>query len=255
MSLYVREAGSKDGPTIVFLHGGPLSSAMWLPQFERLADYHCLAPDLPEQGKSADIGPFTLEDAARRAAELIRERVPGGRAHVVGLSAGAAVAVRLLRDAPEVVDHMLVSGAPSRISPFLARLNDLNEPVIRWLGPERLTNLIMQQFRIPQEYRPLVLEGIQEGKPAFIRHYDHELTRIVLPSETHTPLLITVGQKETIPAKRAARELCRVIVGARGVIVPHAGHVWSLEAPDLFAETVRAWTTDSPLPSSLIELV
>lgn len=254
MDLYVREAGSRVAPTIVFLHGGPLSSAMWLPQFERLADYHCLAPDLPEQGKSADIGPFTLEDAARRVAELIRERVPGRRAHVVGLSAGAAVAVRLLRDAPEVVDHMLASGAPTRISPFLAKLNDLNEPVIRWLGPERLTNLVMQQFHIPQEYRALILEGIRESKPEFIRHYDYELTKIVLSGEARAPLLITIGQKETLPAKRAARELCRVIAGAQGRMVPHVGHVWSLEAPDLFAETVRAWITDSPLPSSLVAL-
>ena len=254
MSLYVREAGSRDAPTIVFLHGGPLSSAMWLPQFERLTDYHCLAPDLPEQGKSADIGPFTLEDAARRVAELIRQRVPGGRAHVVGLSAGAAVAVRLLYDAPEVVDHMLASGAPTRISPFLAKLNDLNEPVIRWLGPERLTNLVMQQFHISQEYRPLILEGISESKPEFIRHYDHELTKIVLPGEARAPLLITVGQKETIPAKRAACELSRKIVGARGVMVPDVGHVWNLETPDLFAETVRAWVTSSPLPSRLVML-
>jgi pimeloyl-ACP methyl ester carboxylesterase len=254
MDLYVREAGSRDAPTIVFLHGGPLSGAMWLPQFERLADYHCLAPDLPEQGKSADIGPFTLEDAARRVAELIRKRARGGRAHVVCLSAGAAVAVRLLHDAHEVVDHMLVSGAPTRMSPFLAKLNDLNEPVIRWLGPERLTNLVMRQFHIPAEYRLLILEGIRESRPEFILHYDYELTRIVLPGEAHAPLLITVGQKETLPAKRAARELCRVIAGAQGRMVPHVGHVWSLEAPDLFVETVRAWITDSPLPSGLVAL-
>lgn len=254
MSLYVREAGSRDAPAIIFLHGGPLSSAMWLPQFERLPDYYCLAPDLPEQGKSAEIAPFTLEDAARRVAELIREQVPGGRAHVVGLSAGAAVAIRLLRDEPEVVDRMLASGAPSRLSPFLAKLNDLNEPVIRWLGPECLTSLIMQQFRVPQKYRPLVLEGIREGRPEFIRHYDHELTSITLPDEASAPLLITVGQKETVIAKRAARDLCRAIVGARGAMIPGVGHAWSLEAPDLFVETLRAWITDAPLPPSLVML-
>src|SRR5260221_12249244 len=60
---------------------------MWQPQFERLADfYHCLAPDLPECGHSAAIGPFTLKDAAGRVASVIRERVPAGCAHVVGLS-------------------------------------------------------------------------------------------------------------------------------------------------------------------------
>ena len=70
----------------------------------------------------------------------------------------------------------------------------------------------------------------------------------------HAPLLITVGQKETIPAKRSAREMVRTIRGAKGVMVPGVGHVWSLQAPDLFTETVRAWVTDALLPSSLIML-
>src|ERR1700726_182768 len=67
VSLYVREAGPADPPAVLFLHGLELSSAMWQAQFERLADYyHCLAPDLPECGNSAAIGPFTLKDAASR---------------------------------------------------------------------------------------------------------------------------------------------------------------------------------------------
>jgi pimeloyl-ACP methyl ester carboxylesterase len=122
MSLYVREAGPVDAPTIIFLHGGGLSSAMWQPQLERLHDYHCLAPDLPEQGNSANIGPFTFADASRQVADLIRERVPNGRTHLVGLSIGGAVAVRLLRDAPEVIDHVMISGTATRINQGLAVL-------------------------------------------------------------------------------------------------------------------------------------
>ena len=106
MSLSVREAGPVAAPAVLFLHGLGLSGAMWQPQFERLADfYHCLAPDLPECGNSAAIGPFTLKDAAGRVASVIRERVPGGCAHVVGLSLGGAVALQMLRDEPQVVDH------------------------------------------------------------------------------------------------------------------------------------------------------
>lgn len=254
VSLYTRESGPSNAPTIVFLHGGPLSSAMWQPQIERLTEFHCLAPDLPEQGMSADIAPFTLADAAHRVAELIRERVPTGKAHVIGLSAGGGVALRLLRDTPMVVDHMLVSGAPARISPLLARLNDLNAPVIHWLGPERITDMIMRQFHTPQQYRPLVLEGIQQGKPSFIIHYDQELTKIELPQETPVPLLICVGQKETLPAKHSARQIARTIHGAKGVMVPGVNHFWSLENVDLFTQTIRAWITDTALPDGFIAL-
>lgn len=54
MSLNVHEAGSASAPLIILLHGGGLSSAMLQPSLKSLHDYHFLAPDLPEQGKSAD---------------------------------------------------------------------------------------------------------------------------------------------------------------------------------------------------------
>jgi len=50
MLLSVREAGPTEAPTIVFLHGGGFSRAMWQPQLDRLHEYHCLTPDLPEHG-------------------------------------------------------------------------------------------------------------------------------------------------------------------------------------------------------------
>jgi hypothetical protein len=51
--------------------------------------------------------------------------------------------------------------------------------------------------------------------------------------------------------KRAARSLSRTLP-AQAVMAPGVGHVWNLEAPDLFTETVRAWMTDQPLPQELV---
>lgn len=254
MPLYVREAGPADAPSIIFLHGGGLSSSMWQPQLERLHEYHCLAPDLPEQGNSANIGPFTLEDASRRVADVIRERVPGGRAHIVGLSIGGAVAVQLLRDAPGVIDHVMISGTATRINAGLAVLMRLNEPFMRFLSPDQQTNLTLRQFHIPAEYRDLVLEGVRTCKPEANTHFSKELTKIELPQKVQAPVLVVVGQKETIVAKHAAQQLMKEIEGARGVMVPGVGHAWNLEAPDLFTMTVRAWITDVPLPQELVTL-
>src|SRR2546421_1362550 len=118
MALYLREAGPVNAPCIVCLHCLWLSSVMWQAQIERLShEYHCLAPDLPEHGKSTDIGLLTLENTSRVLARLIREQTPHGRAHIVGLSLGGSVALGLLRDVPEVVDHMMVSGTAAHFSP------------------------------------------------------------------------------------------------------------------------------------------
>jgi pimeloyl-ACP methyl ester carboxylesterase len=53
LSMFYREAGPKDAPTILLLHGFPSSSRMFEPLFARLADrYHLLAPDYPGFGHS-----------------------------------------------------------------------------------------------------------------------------------------------------------------------------------------------------------
>src|SRR5437773_3290490 len=48
LSSFYSEAGPKDGPTLLLLHGLPSSSRMFEPLFSRLSDrYHLIAPDYP----------------------------------------------------------------------------------------------------------------------------------------------------------------------------------------------------------------
>ena len=53
LSLFYREAGPRDAPTVLLLHGFPSSSRMWQPLLDRLADrFHLVAPDYPGFGHS-----------------------------------------------------------------------------------------------------------------------------------------------------------------------------------------------------------
>src|SRR5579864_8349996 len=53
LSIFYREAGPKDAPTILLLHGLPSSSRMFEPLLTRLANnYHLVAPDYPGFGHS-----------------------------------------------------------------------------------------------------------------------------------------------------------------------------------------------------------
>jgi len=46
LSIFYREAGPKDAPTLFLLHGLPSSSRMFEPLFARISDeYHLVAPD------------------------------------------------------------------------------------------------------------------------------------------------------------------------------------------------------------------
>jgi pimeloyl-ACP methyl ester carboxylesterase len=53
LSIFYRDAGPKDAPVILLLHGLPSSSRMFQPLLTRIADsYHLIAPDYPGFGHS-----------------------------------------------------------------------------------------------------------------------------------------------------------------------------------------------------------
>jgi hypothetical protein len=65
--------------------------------------------------------------------------------------------VRLLRDAPEVIDHVMISGTATRLNAVLASLTRVNEPFMRFLSPDQQAQLMLWQFHIPPAYRSLVI--------------------------------------------------------------------------------------------------
>ncbi len=253
MPLYVREAGRGDAPAIVFLHGGGLSSREWIPQLERLSDsFHCIAPDLPEQGQSLDVGPLTMDRCIDGVSAVIHERA-GGKAHLVGLSMGGAIAVTLLARRPELCDRVMVSGTAQPIGRVLAALNNLNAPVLKLMSKDQIAGLLARQFGIPPEKREYV-EDIKLLSPQAVMRTSEILAHIDVPVQAPNPVLICVGGKETFVAKNMAKKYVHTLKNVTGVMIPGGSHLWDVQFPDLFAETVRAWVTASPLPGGLIPL-
>ena len=61
LTIFYREAGPKNAPPILLLHGLPSSSRMFDPLLARLADkYHLIAPDYPGFGHSDWPDPSSL---------------------------------------------------------------------------------------------------------------------------------------------------------------------------------------------------
>jgi pimeloyl-ACP methyl ester carboxylesterase len=70
LSIFYREVGPKEAPTILLLHGLPSSSRMFEPLLTRLADrFHMIAPDYPGFGHSDAPKPaefaYTFDNIAR----------------------------------------------------------------------------------------------------------------------------------------------------------------------------------------------
>ena len=72
LSIFYREAGPKDAPTLLLLHGLPSSSRMFEPLFSRLSDrYHLVAPDYPGFGHSDWPDPKTFAYTFDHYAEIM----------------------------------------------------------------------------------------------------------------------------------------------------------------------------------------
>jgi len=107
LSIFYREAGPKDGPTILLLHGLPSSSRMFEPLFTRLSDrYHLVAPDYPGFGHSDWPDPkqfaYTFDNLAK---------VINGFAEATGLSRYTLY----MQDYGEPVGFRMALAHPNRI--------------------------------------------------------------------------------------------------------------------------------------------
>jgi pimeloyl-ACP methyl ester carboxylesterase len=268
MTLYIQETGPATAPTIVFLHGGGGAGWMWQPQLEELKDFHCLAPDLPEQGQSVLEKPFSISGSADLIADLIRARAHGGKAFVVGLSEGAQITVALLSRSPDVVNRAIVSSALVRSIPGAWMLTPgLIALSYRWSVTPFKNNdwwirLNMKYAAgVPEKYYPFFRQSFQTLTEDGFTNVMLENQRFRVPfrlEQAQTPTLIVCGKKEYSAMRESACDLARVLPNGQAYEVHHSKkmslaeeHNWNMTAPDLFTQMVRAWFTGQPLPAEL----
>jgi pimeloyl-ACP methyl ester carboxylesterase len=115
LSIFYREAGPKDGPTILLLHGLPSSSRMFEPLFNRLADrYHLVAPDYPGFGHSHWPSPKAFAYTFDHYAEIMTrftEALAIPRYTLYMQDYGGPVGFRTVLAHPERVQALIVQDA------------------------------------------------------------------------------------------------------------------------------------------------
>ena len=115
LSIFYREAGPKDAPELLLLHGLPSSSRMFEPLFDRLSDhYHLVAPDYPGFGHSDWPDPKVFAYTFDHYAEVMNHFTDalGLRHYTLYMQDyGGPVGFRMLLEHPERVDTLIVQDA------------------------------------------------------------------------------------------------------------------------------------------------
>jgi pimeloyl-ACP methyl ester carboxylesterase len=264
------ESGTANKETIVFLHGGGISGWMWEGVTAILSrEYQCLVPDLPEQGSSADVAPFTHALAADSVAALIRAHAHGGKAHVVGLSEGAQVTVEMLSRYPQVMKSAIVSSAILRPMPggwlytrgmFCWAYRWFMAPLRNYDGWIRLN--MRSSAGIGDEYFPQFKKSFQELTENGFVNLMYEAMHFGMPAGLENaalPVLVVTGVHEYAQMKDSARDLRAVLpqAQARSVCFGEGStlakeHNWALTDPAFFAAAVKAWVAGKELPVELL---
>jgi pimeloyl-ACP methyl ester carboxylesterase len=112
LDIFYREAGPKDAPTVLLLHGFPTSSHMFRDLIPRLAEkYHVIAPDYPGYGYSSapsvDDFEYTFNNLAKVVTKFI-DKVGIERYSLYLMDYGAPVGYRIAAAAPERVDSLII---------------------------------------------------------------------------------------------------------------------------------------------------
>src|ERR1700722_2260066 len=115
LSIFYREAGRPDAPTLLLLHGFPSSSRMFEPLLTRLsAHYHLVAPDYPGFGHSDAPGSKEFSYTFDHISQVMQRftEVLGLQHYVLYMQDyGVPVGVRMARAHPQRVQAFIIQNA------------------------------------------------------------------------------------------------------------------------------------------------
>jgi pimeloyl-ACP methyl ester carboxylesterase len=236
-------------PAIVFIHGAALDHSVWHWQARYLAHhgFASLAVDLPGHGRSPGNVRTSIEALADWVDAFI-DAAGVGKAHVVGHSMGALVALETALRHPGRVSKLVLAGpsVPMPVGePFLAAARDDSPAAFDmqtvW-GHAR--NVALATSAIPG----LSLLGasrqlVGRARPG-VQHADLAACHAYAPSmeamrQMAIPTLVIAGRRDVMTPLKAGQALARAIPGA-SLVTLDAGHAMMIEAPREMLTALRA---------------
>jgi len=159
--IFYREAGSKNAPAVLLLHGFPTSSHMFRNLIPALADhYHVIAPDLPGFGFSGSPGREQFRYTFEHLAQVIDQFVQSlglNRYAMYVFDYGAPVGLRLALAHPERVTAIISQNGNA----YEAGLSQGWNPIQKyWQQPTPANRAALRDFLTPDAVKQQYTYGV-----------------------------------------------------------------------------------------------
>jgi len=161
--IFYREAGAKDAPTLLLLHGFPTSSHMFRNLIPTLADrYQVIAPDLPGFGfsKSPNREQFgyTFENLAA-VIDRFTEQIGLDRYGIYIFDYGAPVGLRLAFAHPERITTIISQNGNAYEEGLSQGWNPIQK---YWKDPTPANRAALKDFLTPDATKSQYLHGVAD---------------------------------------------------------------------------------------------
>ncbi len=260
LTWHVQEMG--EGPAVVLLHGTGAATHSWRHLMPLLAqDHRVIAMDLPGHGftRGRPSGGLTLPGMAAAVAALLT-KLDVRPAKVIGHSAGAAIALRMVRsgfDVPEIVGlNAALSPFPGFFAPLfqgLARVLVLNPLVPRLFAASARTSGDTGRLLVRSTGSHIDADGVRcyamllgnalhcRGALEMMAGWDLASLQRELPKVAAQVRLIH-GAKDAAVPTNSVEQAARLMPQAELSVLADLGHLAHEERADLVAETISAPT-------------
>jgi pimeloyl-ACP methyl ester carboxylesterase len=241
---WIRLYGRQRPPRVVFLHGAVGDHTGWNGVIRALREldpetWTYAGVDLPGHGHSVGPACPSIGDYAQELAAFLKSRYPPPWV-LVGHSMGGAIAIEAALRYPDLWAGLVLvgTGARLRVHPdLLDRLargakREAIDWLMAWLFGPQTPESVRAQSRARLEQVPLdTLRRDYLACDAFDRMNDLGAIR--------TPTLVVGALQDLMTPPKYSYYLAEHIPGARLVMVPDAGHMLPVEAPDELAQAIR----------------
>jgi pimeloyl-ACP methyl ester carboxylesterase len=210
--------------------------------------FSCIAIDLPGSGESdKPAGPYSTDGYAHQVAAFL-DAIEVERAHVAGVSLGAAVGIHLAARHPHRVRSLSLHSCWDKSDGYLkivleqwrtlaSSLPTVADVVVQGIFPWCFTPAMYVER---PEFVDMLVDFVR-GRPAqpveaFLAQIDaaigHDASAVL--GEIDAPTLITFGARDLVCSTRFAEPLKSGIAGSELVVFEHLSHCGLHEDPETF---------------------
>jgi len=182
LKIFYREAGSKNAPTLLLLHGYPTSSHMFRNLIEDLSHrYHLLAPDYPGFGRSEqppmDDFEYTFDNMAKIVEDFLQV-MNVEKFSIYLMDYGAPIGYRIVAKYPERVESLIVQNGGA----YEEGLREFWDPIKKYWKEYTVENSKpLEGFHSPDGLKWQYTHGVQNVEKISPDNWNIDLQHLTRP--------------------------------------------------------------------------